>query len=142
MSTAPSPTPFEITVRVASADIDEQGHVNNVIYLRWAQEVAIAHWLALAPVDLQTSFGWVALRHEIDYKAPGFLDDELRVRTWVGTVKGLAFERHTEIVRSADQRLLAQARTLWCPIDPQTGRPKRVSQELRALFSAAGATYS
>ncbi len=140
MSTASSSAPFEITVRVAAADIDEQGHVNNVVYLRWAQEVAIAHWLALASVDLQTSVGWVAVRHEIDYKAPGFLGDELRVRTWVGTVKGLAFERHTEIARRADQRLLAQARTLWCPINPDTGRPKRVSQELRALFSAAGAS--
>ena len=142
MFPAPSPVPFEIMVHVASADIDEQGHVNNVVYLRWAQDVATAHWLALAPVELQPSVGWVALRHEIDYKAPGFLDDELRVRTWVGTVKGLAFERHTQIVRGADQRLLAQARTLWCPINPETGRPKRVSPELRALFSAAGASYS
>ena len=142
MFPAPSPVPFEIMVHVASADIDEQGHVNNVVYLRWAQDVATAHWLALAPVELQPSVGWVALRHEIDYKAPGFLDDELRVRTWVGTVKGLAFERHTQIVRDVDQRLLAQARTLWCPINPETGRPKRVSPELRALFSAAGASYS
>ena len=140
MATAPSPAFFEITVRVASVEIDEQGHVNNVVYLRWAQDAATAHWLALAPVELQTSVGWVALRHEIDYKAPGFLDDELRVRTWIGTAKGLAFERHTEIVRRADQRLLAQARTLWCPINPETGRPKRVSAELRALFSAAGAS--
>ena len=114
--------------------------MNNVVYLRWAQDAATAHWLALASAELQTGVGWVALRHEIDYKAPGLLDDELCVRTWVGTVKGLAFERHTEIVRGADQRLLARARTLWCPINPDTGRPKRVSTELRALFSAAGAS--
>jgi acyl-CoA thioester hydrolase len=119
------------------SDIDEQGHVNNVVYLRWAQDAAIAHWLVLAPVELQTNVGWVALRHEIDYKAPGFLNDDLRVRTWVGTVKGLSFERHTQIVRARDEQLLAQARTLWCPIDPATGRPKRVSAELRALFSTA-----
>ena len=124
-------------MRVGPTDIDEQGHVNNVVYLRWAQEVATAHWLSLAPPELQTSVGWVALRHEIDYKAPGFLHDELRVRTWVGTVKGLAFERHTQVVRARDQQLLAQARTLWCPINPENGRPKRVSAELRALFSVA-----
>ena len=108
--------------------------MNNVVYLRWTQEAATAHWLALAPVELQGSVGWVALRHEIDYKAPGFLNDDLHIRTWVGTVKGLAFERHTQILRDRDEQLLAQARTLWCPIDPATGRPKRVGAELRGLF--------
>ena len=135
---SPPPAPFQIAVRVAPSDIDEQGHVNNVVYLRWTQEAATAHWLALAPIELQEGVGWVALRHEIDYKAPGFLNDNLRVRTWVGTVKGLSFERHTQILRDRDEQLLAQARTLWCPIDPETGRPKRVSAELRALFSTAG----
>lgn len=134
-------SPFEITVPVASADIDGQGHVNNVVYLRWVQDGATAHWQALAPEKMQASVGWVALRHEIDYKAPAFLEDEVRIRTWVGTVKGLEFERHTEIVRHSDERLLVRARTLWCPIHPTTGRPQRVSPELRALFSAAGATY-
>jgi acyl-CoA thioester hydrolase len=138
-ATSPA-VPFEIAVRVAHADIDGQGHVNNVVYLRWAQDVATAHWLALAPVELQTTVGWVALRHEIDYKAPAFLDEELRVRTWIGTVKGLEFERHTEIMRGADHRLLARARTIWCPINPDTGRPQRVSAELRALFSAPALT--
>ncbi len=131
---------FEIKVRAEAADIDGQGHVNNVVYLRWAQEVAIAHWETLAPVEAQEKVGWVALRHEIDYKAAGFLGDELRVRTWVGKLEGLSFERHTEIVRAADERLLARARTVWCPINPRTGRPQRVSAEVRAAFSrAAGA---
>jgi acyl-CoA thioester hydrolase len=111
--------------------------VNNIVYLRWVQDVAVAHWRALASAEMQDAVGWVALRHEIDYKAAGFLDDELLVRTWVGTIEGLAFERHTEVVRQADERVLARARTLWCPIDPVSGRPKRVSRELRELFATA-----
>ncbi|HEX8281671.1 MAG TPA: thioesterase family protein [Chthoniobacterales bacterium] len=132
-----SAIPFEIRVRVGAADIDGQGHVNNVVYLRWAQEVAIAHWEALAPAQAQEEVGWVVLRHEIDYKAPAFRDQELIVRTWVGTVEGLAFERHTEIMKADDGKLLAKARTLWCPIHPATGRPKRVSGEVRELFAVA-----
>ena len=128
-------------MRVSDADIDSQGHVNNVVYLRWAQDVATAHWQTLAPADAQEDVGWVALRHEIDYKAPGFRGDELSVRTWVGKLEGLSFERHTEIVRVGDDKLLARARTLWVPINPETGRPKRVSAEVRAAFSrAAGQT--
>lgn len=129
---------FEIRLQVTSEHIDEQGHVNNVVYLRWAQDVATAHWEALAPAQDQMSVGWVVLRHEIDYKAAGLLGDEVIVRTWVGTVEGLSFERHTAIIRAGDQKPLARARTLWCPIDPETGRPKRVRSELRKLFASLG----
>ncbi|MFN2509678.1 MAG: acyl-CoA thioesterase [Chthoniobacterales bacterium] len=130
--------PFEITVRATPTEIDEQDHVNNVVYLRWAQEVATAHWRAIAPPEALATVGWVVLRHEIDYKAPARLGDEILVRTWVGTARGLAFERHTELFRARDQQLLARARTLWCPVSPETSRPKRVSPELRALFSQPG----
>ncbi len=135
MSTAP--VPFDLRVRVTAAEIDGQGHVNNIVYLRWAQEVAIAHWHSLAPGESREEIGWVARRHEIDYHAPGFLHDELRVRTWVGKLEGLSFERHTEITRISDEKVLARLRTIWIPIDPRSGRPKRVSAEVRATFSRA-----
>jgi acyl-CoA thioester hydrolase len=135
VSLASAPTPFEITIRVEPADIDEQGHVNNVVYLRWAQDVATAHWRAVAPVEAQAQVGWVVLRHEIDYKAAALLGDELIVRTWVGRAPGVTFERHTEVLRMANRELLARARTIWCPINPETARPKRVAAELRARFS-------
>ena len=128
--------PFEQALRVGPSDLDEQAHVNNVVYLRWVQEIATAHWRALASAAAQGEVAWVALRHEIDYLAPAVLDDELRVRTWVGRAEGLSFERFTEVRRSPDDRLLARARTLWCPVDRRTGRPRRVSAEVRALFSA------
>lgn len=128
---------FEIQVRVSADDIDGQGHVNNVVYLRWAQDVAVAHWRKLAPNESRETIGWVAIRHEIDYKAAGFLGDELRVITWVGKLEGLTFERHTEITRASDDKLLARARTLWVPINPETGRPKRVTGEVREIFSRA-----
>jgi acyl-CoA thioester hydrolase len=126
---------FEMTVPVLPSDIDEQSHVNNTVYLRWVQDVATAHWRALASAKAQAAIGWVVLRHEIDYKTPATLDDEIVLRTWVGKATRLTFERFTEIRRKSDRRLLSQARTLWCPIDMQNGRPMRVSAEVRAQFS-------
>ena len=124
-------------VRVAAEDLDERRHVNNVVYLRWAQDIATAHWRALASPEAQASLAWVALRHEIDYLAPAALDDELTIRTWVGAADGLAFERFVEVRR--DERLLARARTLWCPVDARSGRPKRPDADTRARFSSNAA---
>src|SRR6266566_3365980 len=130
-----SSTPFEISVSVMPGDIDEQNHVNNTVYLRWVQEVATAHWQAIASSEAQEGIGWVVLRHEIDYKTPACLGDQVVLRTWVGKATRLTFERFTEILRSTDRQLLSHARTLWCPIDAQTGRPVRVPPEVRERFS-------
>jgi acyl-CoA thioester hydrolase len=126
---------FEMTVPVLPGDIDEQDHVNNTVYLRWVQDVATAHWRAVASPEAQEAIGWVVLRHEIDYKASGAVGDEVLLRTWVGKASRLTFERFTEIRRSRDGRLLSEARTLWCPINAQTGRPVRVPADVRAQFS-------
>jgi acyl-CoA thioester hydrolase len=131
----PPPDAFTLPVRVAPADLDEQAHVNNVVYLRWVQDVAIAHWEALSTPELRAELGWVARRHEIDYLAPGLIDDELLLVTWVGPADGLAFERHTEVRRQSDGRVLARARTLWIPVDARTGRPRRVDEAVRGLVS-------
>ena len=130
-----SATPFEMTVMVLPDDIDEQNHVNNAVYLRWVQEVATAHWRAVADTEAQENNGWVVLRHEIDYKAPACLNDNVVLRTWVGKATRLTFERFTEILRRSDGQLLSKARTLWCPVNAQTGRPKRVPLQVRQQFS-------
>ena len=122
-------------VPVVTDDIDDQNHVNNTVYLRWVQNVATAHWQALASRQSQDTIGWIVLRHEIDYKAPATLGDEIVLRTWVGKASRLTFERFTEIRRKSDGQLLSQARTLWCPINEQTGRPTRVPAEVRRQFS-------
>jgi acyl-CoA thioester hydrolase len=122
-------------VKVQPADIDEQNHVNNTVYLRWVQDVATAHWKSLASAEAQSAIGWVVLRHEIDYRTPACLDDELILRTWVGGASRLKFERFTEIRREIDNDVLSQARTLWVPIDVRTGKPTRVSADVRARFS-------
>jgi acyl-CoA thioester hydrolase len=132
---SPSAQPFELALAVEPADIDQLGHVNNVVYLRWVQEAAVAHWTAAAPRADQARLAWVVVRHEIDYKQAAFLGDRIIARTWVGSASRIRFERFTELLRATDRSLLAKARTLWCPIDTRTGRPASVSPEVRAGFS-------
>jgi acyl-CoA thioester hydrolase len=127
--------PFELTLHVVEADLDERAHVNNVVYVKWVQEAAAAHWRRLAPEGAHAEIAWVALRHEIDYLSPAVLGDDIAVRTWVGVAEGLSFERFTEIQRRPDGHVLARARTLWCPVDARTGKPRRVSDEIRARCS-------
>lgn len=130
-----TPEAFEITIPVQLADIDELGHVNNVAYLRWVQDAAAAHWKAAAPITDQEKLLWMVLRHEIEYKRAAVLGDDVVAKTWVGNASRMKFERHTELFRAADRRLLAKARTLWCPIDRKTKKPTLVSSEVRACFT-------
>ncbi len=131
---------FELRIQIQPEDIDQLGHVNNVVYLRWIQDAAVAHWCSAAPRADQARLLWVVVRHEIDYKRPAYLEDEIVARTWVGTASQHTFERHTELLRACDRQLLVRARTLWCPINVETGRPTEVSSEVRALFSADDST--
>jgi len=130
------PAAFELAIVVAPDDVEELDHVNNVVYLRWVQNAAAAHWRALAPPADQSAIAWIVLRHEIDYKKPARAGDALIARTWVGPATRLSYERHTQVLRAADRKLLAQARTLWCPVSVATGRPTQISEAARAMFSA------
>lgn len=139
MASESSHIPYEIEIEVKPEDIDQLGHVNNVIYLRWVQDAAVAHWLTLATEEEQRTLLWVVIRHEIDYKRPAFAGDTIVARTWVGTAARRAFERHTELRRKSNGKLLAKARTIWCPIDPATRQAVDVDAATLARFSV-GAT--
>jgi acyl-CoA thioester hydrolase len=128
---------FVMAVRVPDADIDRAGHVNNVAYLRYVQDAAVAHWLALAPDDLRAAVTWVVRKHEIEYFRPALPGDELEVRTWVGAPTGATWERFTEIRRAGEEKPLATARTVWVQLDATSGRPRRVDAALVARFASS-----
>ena len=67
---------YQHKLEISDDDIDHLGHVNNVVYVRWVQEVAASHWEHVASPILKTKYAWVVLRHEIDYKNPAFLKDD------------------------------------------------------------------
>ena len=127
--------PYEIEIAIQPTDIDQLGHVNNIVYLRWVQEAAVAHWYAEASESDKENVLWVVVRHEIDYKRPAFAKDTIIARTWVGAASKRTFERRTEIIRKSDMKLLAKALTLWCPIDANTKKPTEVSADVYEKFS-------
>jgi acyl-CoA thioester hydrolase len=132
------PERFELSIRVRPEDIDVQGHVNNVVYLRWVQDAAVAHWSARTSEAERGVVAWVVVRHEIDYRLAAMLDDAIQATTWVGPASRYSYERNTELRRVADGEVLARARTIWCPLDPATGRPCQLEEGLRARFSTQG----
>ena len=129
-----TPERFELRLVAQPADIDALGHVNNVVYLRWMQEAAAAHWEARATAELRAAVLWVVTRHEVDYKAPAHAGDAIVVRTWVGAPSGATWERFLEVRRAADDRLLARGRSVYAAIDAVTGRPRRIDPDVTGAF--------
>jgi acyl-CoA thioester hydrolase len=123
---------FSHSFRVRPDDIDGQGHVNNVAYLRWIQDVAVAHWFHAATDEQQAKYAWVVIRHEIDYKKQAFENEEITVTTWIGEWSKVTCERFTEIKRGVE--LLVKGRTVWCMLDRETAKPAKISHDLIARF--------
>lgn len=128
------PAAFTLPLAVRPDDIDRQGHVNNVAFVRYVQEAAVAHWTAAAPAEFQAAYTWVVRRHEVEYLKPAFPGDELVARTWVGEPTGATWERFTEVAR-ADGAVLATARTVWVLLDAATGRLRRVDPRMVAALA-------
>jgi acyl-CoA thioester hydrolase len=126
---------FTRTFEPLASDIDENGHVNNVVYLAWAQEIAIAHWRARAAPGDQRAYAWVALRHEVDYRRPLLPAETATGRTWVAmAAEGPRFERFVRI-DGPDGAMCAQVRTIWVLIEKASGRPRRVPESMVAMFA-------
>jgi acyl-CoA thioester hydrolase len=115
--------------------IDANGHVNNVVYLGWAQELATAHWNSRAPEDAKVQWAWIALRHEVDYRRALLPGETAYGRTWVAeTADGPRFDRFVRI-DAPDGAMCAQAKTTWVLIEQATGRPRRVLPWMLEMFS-------
>lgn len=124
-----------LMTRIANAnDIDELGHVNNAVYLIWAQDIATAHWRAVADAALIDSYVWVALRHEIDYRDQVLAGDTVEIRTWLGRAAGPRYARHVDIRKPGSKRFSASVLTDWCLVDAATRKPKRVGTEIFGPF--------
>jgi acyl-CoA thioester hydrolase len=120
---------------VGAADIDELGHVNNTVYLRWAQDIATAHWRARGGAEAVAAYVWVVLRHEVDYRNALTLGDDAEVRTWVDAApRGPAWARFVDVYKAGIEKPAVQIKSNWCLLDATTRRVKRVPAELAARF--------
>jgi acyl-CoA thioester hydrolase len=133
------PLLYKITLEVGDEDIDALGHVSNIAYVRWIQDVAIAHSSAVgldlgAYGDLGAIF--VVRRHEVDYLRPVLRGERVEVRTWIDRAFAAKCHRATEIVRVTDdaELVVAKAMTTWGFVEIRTGRPTRIPIEVRRAF--------
>jgi acyl-CoA thioester hydrolase len=128
------PNVYQHQITVQPEDIDALGHVNNVVYVRWAQEAAEAHWMAKAPETVRQKYNWVVLRHEIDYLRPALPGQTLIATTWVDSFSGVRSDRIVQLTHAETGAILAKAKTTWCLIDAQTARPRRIETDITAVF--------
>ena len=128
--------PYEFRVDVAQDDIDFMGHVNNASYLKWVQAAVISHWQRLAPAEAVAQHLWVALKHEITYRRPAFLDDDVVATVILEKVQGARAFYATIIKRGGD--VLAEVRSSWCCLDAATLRPARLAQSVIDRFFVKG----
>ena len=129
---------FQLTFTAAPEHIDELGHVNNAVWVQWIQQVAVAHWEAVAAPAHKDAFFWVVVRHEVDYLRAAHEGDQVTARTWVGDApRGARFDRFIEFA-GPDGKLCVRSRTDWAMIDRASGRPMRVPPEVIAPFVGRG----
>ena len=124
---------FTQVITAQDADIDILGHVNNAVWVRWIQDLAGAHWEAVAPPDQQAAYVWVVTRHEIDYRGNLAAGESVTAETWVASPRGARFDRHVRFT-GPDGRVKVEAVTTWALIDRATGRLLRVRPEIAERF--------
>lgn len=129
------PDIYDHPILVHSEHIDDMQHVNNVVYLQWVQDAALAHWNTVDS-GVRGKYNWVALRHEIDYKSPGFLGETLIARTWVHRFEGVRSVRMVHIIRPKDNRVLAEAKSTWCLLNAASGRPTKIGEDITQSIAA------
>lgn len=127
---------FVVSLDVTDADIDENGHVNNVVYVRWLQDVGTAHWTARFDADVRSRWSWVASRHEVDYFRALPPGSKPVARTWVGDPQGARFNRYVRI-ENEDGQLCAQGVSEWVLVDSETMRPSRIPPGMIRPFELA-----
>ena len=126
---------FEFTI--PDDAVDENGHVNNVMYVQWMQDAAVRHYEAMGGTVPTQAIGatWVVRSHKVEYLLPAFAGEQIRVETWVETMRKVRSLRCYRFVRVADEKELVRGETDWVFVDAETGRPMSIPPEVISLFT-------
>ncbi|QDA36175.1 acyl-CoA thioesterase (plasmid) [Paracoccus liaowanqingii] len=131
-STKASPPAFHHPITISPREIDGMGHVNNTVYLQWVQEAVVRYWQHRSPSEAQAELLWVALKHEITYRLPLFLED--KVEAWVTATGTRGSRASFETLFKRGDDLVAEVRSSWCCVDSTTRRPRRIASEIARAF--------
>ena len=126
---------FRHSIGIAPADNDHMGHVNNSVYLRWVQDAVVHYWERVAPAEAVASHLWVALKHEITYRRPAFLDDEMVAEVIAEKMLGARAFFNTIIKRG--EEVVAEVKSCWCCLDAASRRPARLAADVVVRFVPA-----
>jgi acyl-CoA thioester hydrolase len=135
------PGVFAQTFSIPEDAIDELGHVSNLKYIAWMQDIAIQHSSAKGwPVEryLENGAVWVVRSHFVSYVRPAFAGEIITLQTWVAGFRQRSSSRRYLVRRTDDQRVLVEAETVWAYVDRRSGRPQRIPDELRTAFEVTG----
>lgn len=124
---------YEHVLQVTAEMVDGNGHTNNVAYIQWMQDAAVAHARASGCTRESVAIGatWVVRSHRIEYLNPSFAGDTIRVLTWVADFRKVRSLRKYRLMRAADQKVVAEAETDWVLVDIRTGRPRAITDEIK-----------
>ncbi|WP_047546846.1 acyl-CoA thioesterase [Psychroserpens sp. Hel_I_66] len=120
---------------VAQDVIDERGHVNNVRYVEWVQDIAQSHWEMKTNPKTRDEFYWILVSHHIQYKAEALLGDVLRLKTYVKKSEGVRSTRIVEVYNKNTDKLLTTSETIWCFMSHENNKPARIPEDIIQLFS-------
>lgn len=124
------------TIIIPKAAIDENGHVNNVAYVQWMQDIAVEHYASIGGIEAQgPDATWVVREHKIEYLLPAFAGEEIEIRTWVENIRRVRSLRKYEFVRKSDGKVLVRGETDWVFVDVKTGSPRAVPEEVANIFT-------
>ncbi len=116
--------------------IDENGHVNNVAYVQWMQDIAVEHYTAIGGIEAQgDGAAWFIREHRIEYFLPAFAGEEIEIRTWVENIRRVRSLRKYEFVRKSDGKVLVRGETDWVFVDAKTGAPRAIPEEVSKVFA-------
>ena len=133
-----SPTYSKIFT-IPQTAIDENGHVNNVAYVQWMQDIAVEHYASIGGIQAQgLDATWVVRGHRIEYFLPAFLGEEIEIKTWVENIQRVRSLRMYEFVRKADGKTLVKGETDWVFVDVKSGRPLAIPDEVKNVFVKTG----
>ena len=123
-------------ITIPKDTIDENGHVNNVAYVQWMQDVAVEHYASIGGIEAQgPDATWVVREHRIEYLLPAFEGEEIVIRTWVENLRRVRSLRKYEFVRNSDDKVLVRGETEWVFVDVVTGNPRAVPHEVTVIFT-------
>jgi acyl-CoA thioester hydrolase len=127
------PDPFVRRSTVTGADVDGLQHTNNTVYVRWCEEAAWEHSLALG-LDLDSYHrldrAMAVVEGRYRYLQASYLDDPIATATWIiSWDRRLTMTRHFQLRHAQSGATLLRAEVRFACIEISSGRPRRLPPE-------------